>query len=91
MEPLVPTTHMITPVELAVLEAREEKRKLEAFQAEQSRQVQKVFLTGKAMEFIKQLPDQKFDRKSRRKAARDLAKRLVLNMKAEKELSVETA
>jgi hypothetical protein len=77
--------HMISPLELAVLEEREEKRKLEQFQAEQTRQVQKLFLTGKAMEFLKQLPGTPPDRASRRKAARELAKRLQKTMRVEKE------
>lgn len=74
----------LSVLELAALEAREEKRQLEAFQAEQSRNVQKAFLTGKAMEFIKQLPGTQFDRKSRRKAARDMAKRMMKTMAVEK-------
>ncbi len=49
-----------------------------------SKQVTKAFLTDKAMEFI--LKSQKIPctRTSRRKAARELAKRFIKNMRAEK-------
>ena len=72
------------PIELAVMQEREEKRKLDALQAEMTGPAQKRFLVGKAMEFIKQLPGVQPDRKARRKAARELSKRLAQTMRMEK-------
>ena len=48
---------------------------------EQSRQLTKAFLTMKAMEFITQKQAVPCDRKSRRKAAREIAKRYLKRMR----------
>lgn len=49
-----------------------------------SRQATKRFLTGRAMDFILQSQQVPCTRASRRAAARELAKRFIVNMKAEK-------
>lgn len=73
--------HETLPEEVKSLEARQFETKLKEHEAERSRQMTKAFLTMKAQEFIVKSSTVPYSRKSRRQAARDIAKRFLTRMK----------
>lgn len=82
MEPLLIDHHETTPAELQRIQARQQQEQLNQFSADQ-RQAVKQFLFEKAGEFIKKSQAVPCTRKSRRQAAREIAKRYFQQIRSE--------
>lgn len=75
--------HETLPEEIKALEYQQLQRQNKEFSEGQSRQMTKAFLTAKAFEFINLKQAVPCTRKSRRAAARELAKRFLKKIQIE--------
>lgn len=78
--------HCMTEAEVKSMEDRQEQAKLQEFKQAQSRQVTKAFLRLKAFAFINQQQAVPCSRASRRKAAREIAKRYLKKVRSGEEI-----
>lgn len=88
-EPILIDHHETTPAELQRIHARQQQEQLNQFSASQKQEV-KRFLVEKANEFISKSQAVPCTRKSRRQAAREIAKRYYQQIRSE-ETQVQNA